>query len=708
MPFNYLRLHDNISKRDLLDNFDQLINHCNALERKIDDMAVRVNGSSEVVSARGVFSSLNARLNAGVAHPKFFQFTSYRIARDDDGNIDFSYQGLTFFNQKQTIVIPDGQAKINTGTATDLATLDNNIGAFINRTLPRQGGRSYLQYNVSLRIFDFNSFFFSPSYRIETRLYDLRSNRSLILNIANLIKPTVKKFYKNLVLHLKQNIQPTNYASEISRLWRYVRRITGSKEHGDPYPTRVAEFETILTPIHENETRLRDGIIALITPILRGNNSLTKPQADQAIQYYRENFSKPYYTLINYLLEDINTQVIAATNALPDASDKKAMLYYNEANRRIEATTITLNARTVLPSNSPYYPFAVIDGSYLVDNEDVRGTSIQYDPKTDRYATLTGTIAKDNVIVPYSNLEPSNPHYLLTNGGNVKSVYPIKVLPLKATTEGSVFENCDFVKRSVLAHQKATYANCPNLPVTAFDKVSFKNTPAVHERRVFEVSKVYYPTVTSLTVPSYRLRYRTSNGSFTTTRPVYSSDRNIFDIARQGNYRLNRGVGNYTINSHPDQPDWFITVPGKQCKISFRFSMNIGTTIYRYKLNTFFQTSGSAAFASSHANNHNKASLSVSQRNHLSNSVHFFRAGQGDTEVTQLIRRTLNHNNYFYYRFNFQNSYLANHLVKVYLGFARDKVFFFRYFSFGNAANNSTTNMVHLNFKAEALISNQI
>ena len=103
MPFNYLRLHDNISKRDLLDNFDQLINHCNALERKIDDMAVRVNGSSEVVSARGVFSSLNARLNARVTNPKFFQFTSYRIARDDDGNIDFSYQGLTFFNQKQTI-----------------------------------------------------------------------------------------------------------------------------------------------------------------------------------------------------------------------------------------------------------------------------------------------------------------------------------------------------------------------------------------------------------------------------------------------------------------------------------------------------------------------------------------------------------------------------------------------------------------------------
>ena len=559
-----------------------------------------------------------------------------------------------------------------------------------------------------LLVFSIVLSFRAPTQGTASHLYNLKNNRSLILNIANLIKPAVKKFYKNLVLHLKQNIQPTNYASEITRLWRYVRRITGSKEHGDPYPTRVAEFETILTPVHENETRLRDGIIALITPILRGNNALTKPQADQSIQHYRENFSKLYYTLVNYLLEDIKTQVIAATNALPGASDKKAMLYYNEANRRIEATPITLNARTVLPGVSPYYPFAVIDGSYLVDNEDVRGTSIQYDPKTDSYATLTGTIAKDNVIVPYSNLEPSKSHYLLTNGGNVKSVYPIKVLPLKATTEGSVFENCDFVKRSVLAHQKATYANCPNFPVTAFDKVSFKNNPAMHERRVFEVTKIMNPYTASLTVPSYRLRYRTSNGSLTTTRPVYSSDRNIMDIARQGNYRLNRGVGNYTINSHPDQPDWFITVPGKQCKISFRFSMNIGTTIYRYKLDTFFQTSGSAAFSSSHANNHNKASINASMRNHFSNSIRFFSSGQGEAGVTGFIRRTLNHSDYFYYRFDFQNSYLTNHLVKVYLGFARDKVFFFRYFSFGNAANNSTTSMVHLNFKAEALISNQM
>ena len=551
MPFNYLRLHDNISKRELLGNFDQLINHCNALERKIDDMAALVNTSSEVVSARGVFGSLNARLNARGTHPKFFQFTSYRTSRDDDGDIDFFYQGLTFFNQKETIIIPDRKVKIKTGISADLANLDNVIEAFINRPF-RRPGYSYLQYNARNKIFDFSPFFFSPSFRIERRLLGLSSNRSLILNIANLLKPTVKKFYKNLILHLKQNIQATNYANEISRLWRYVRSISNNKKSRSSYPTRVDEFETILTPIHENETRLMDGIIALITPILRGDNNLTKQQADQVIQHYRENFSNLYYNLVNYLLEDINTQIIAATNSLPDASDKKTMLYYNEANRRIEATTITLNARTILPGMSPYYPFAVINDSYLVGNEDVRGTSIQYDPKTDRYATLTGTIAKENVIVPYSNLEPSKPHYLLTNGGNAKSVYPIKVLPLKATTEGSVFENCDFVKRSVLTHQKATYNNCPNLPVTAFDKVSFKNTPAVHERRVFEVSRIYFPTVTScITTYLHTSRYRT------VIPRDYEGDRTQDDskvltngiiIGRSGSYRLTRGVGNYTIN----------------------------------------------------------------------------------------------------------------------------------------------------------------
>ena len=113
MPYQPLSLSNNVSKSELLRNFNQLVTYCNDLEAKMGRAISTATNEGEIANARHPFSTLSDRINAEFFKPKFFQFTSYRIGTDDRRRRTFFYEGLTFFNQGKITIIGNGQVVLN-------------------------------------------------------------------------------------------------------------------------------------------------------------------------------------------------------------------------------------------------------------------------------------------------------------------------------------------------------------------------------------------------------------------------------------------------------------------------------------------------------------------------------------------------------------------------------------------------------------------
>ena len=208
MPFNYLSLNDNISKRELLDNFDQLVNHCNTLEARLNQVTSTPTSSSasntEVVNARHPFATLSERLGASVFKPKYFKFASYQIEENDDGEEVFSYEGLTFFNQEEIKVIGDGEVVLNHNKVPMEA-----ITPLAESILDR----SYYAPNTFVTFRVFAIVLVIPQAMIEAneqrtlieRFNSVRQgshHRSMLDTIGMLLKPTLIKYVSGLIAYL--------------------------------------------------------------------------------------------------------------------------------------------------------------------------------------------------------------------------------------------------------------------------------------------------------------------------------------------------------------------------------------------------------------------------------------------------------------------------------------------------------------------------
>ena len=101
------------------------------------------------------------------------------------------------------------------------------------------------------------------------------------------------------------------------------------------------------------------------------------------------------------------------------------------------------------------------------------------------------------MIVPYSNLEPNEPHVVLHSGGDIRSSYPVKVLLLKAITGSPLFEKCGFLGLTEAmknANGEAFYQDCTDLPYqgAGLSRARLASSYPIHEERDFTLRQQYF------------------------------------------------------------------------------------------------------------------------------------------------------------------------------------------------------------------------
>ncbi len=511
MPFNYLSLNDNISKKELLDNFDQLVNHCNTLEQRLNQVTSTSTSNSaantEVVNARHPFATLSERLGASVFKPKYFKFDSYQLEENDDGEEVFSYEGLTFFNQEEIKVIGDGEVVLG---GNDLyEPIADLVQTFLDE--PYNNSLTNLEYYFSYRLTEFQ-------------------NRQILDGLTRLLRPLVIEFLSGLIIYLIRNYSTIEeYRVRIVQLAYYIQfnRLNYRPFYYERVKTFINSFseqnDTILAPFEENKATLLEDIIEIITLILEDDDSINEEQMNQSIESYREIFNSNFFPMLNRFLEKSSSgidKIVSIINTL-NISKHQFLLYYNETRERVEKSLLNYSTTkaTFTPSENLYYPFAVITDFNGVNETKLHATSIPYDPKTSTYPTIVKTTsgeevsyslsgASDRVIVPYSNLEPTKPHVVLHGGGDIRSSYPVKVLLLQAIKGSPLFEKCGFLELSTSmknANGEAFYQDCTDLPYqgAGLSRARLASSYPIHEERNFTLRQDYSIRFDQRTITGY-------------------------------------------------------------------------------------------------------------------------------------------------------------------------------------------------------------